>query len=331
MRGRFFMVLFRNDSLCRLFSDKRINQESYADEDERNAENLSHIERHSGLEGLLDVLGKLDEEAEGEDERQAKAKEETASSLLFALPIEVPSYEEKQEVGNGFVELSRVAGGLVDALKDESPWHIGHLADDFRVPKVSQADAARRDWGGNGNVVQHLPQIEMGFAPIEPQGDHQSQRAAVTGESLIANKLPSPAFHEADGQKHLDDMLSAAEKIVGLIEETVTQARADDDAEEAIDEKRIEVLVSELLVLIEPAHHEVGTHKPDDPPQGIPVYAIGADVESHCVGIPDNIGEKIIHNDDILIGVSEAPHSPHQPHKTHGGDGGDGGLWGGWG
>ena len=43
------------------------------------AEQLAHVEGHAGLEVHLVGLGVLDEEAEGEDEREHKAEEETTA------------------------------------------------------------------------------------------------------------------------------------------------------------------------------------------------------------------------------------------------------------
>lgn len=47
-----------------------------ADEDERDAEPLAHVEGHAIFEADLILLEELDEEAEGENLRQAEAEEE---------------------------------------------------------------------------------------------------------------------------------------------------------------------------------------------------------------------------------------------------------------
>ena len=46
----------------------------HADDDEGNGENLSHVDGQGGLEGFLNLLGVLNEEAEGEDIGQTEAK-----------------------------------------------------------------------------------------------------------------------------------------------------------------------------------------------------------------------------------------------------------------
>ena len=53
-------------------------------DDEGNRKYLSHIDRQRGLEGFLNLLGVFDEEAEGEDIRQAET-EVPASAYLGHL------------------------------------------------------------------------------------------------------------------------------------------------------------------------------------------------------------------------------------------------------
>lgn len=65
-----------------------------ADEDERDAEPLAHVEGHALLEVHLVLLEELYKEAEGEDLRQAKAEEET-------FPV------SRAEVGEGTCTFSR--------------------------------------------------------------------------------------------------------------------------------------------------------------------------------------------------------------------------------
>jgi len=103
-----------------------------ANEDERNAQYLSHVHRQTGLEGYLNLLRIFDEEAEGEDEGEAKSEVETgAYALRSFLLVDEEDDEEEAEVSQRFVKLTRVARVLVFANEDESPRHIGHLADNL--------------------------------------------------------------------------------------------------------------------------------------------------------------------------------------------------------
>ena len=65
------------------------------EDDEWNTEDLSHVEWESGLEGFLDLLGVLDEEAEGEDIGQAEAEIPASADLLRHLFVERPHDKEE--------------------------------------------------------------------------------------------------------------------------------------------------------------------------------------------------------------------------------------------
>ena len=73
-----------------------------SDNDKRNRENLSHVDRQGFLETLLYLFGVLDEEAESEDVRQAEAKipacayywHLAVSFWLLALLIDSPHDNE---------------------------------------------------------------------------------------------------------------------------------------------------------------------------------------------------------------------------------------------
>ena len=105
------------------------------------------------LEVDLYVLGVFDEEAESEDERDAEAEVEAVADGALGVAVEVPAHEEEASVGNGLVELAGMARLLVDALEDESPRYIGHLADNLAVHQVSKSNETGGDRGCNGDIV----------------------------------------------------------------------------------------------------------------------------------------------------------------------------------
>ena len=153
-----------------LFNHVGASHADYAEDDERNAEQLAHVERHRGLERFLYVLGELDEEAGGEDERYAEAEEEARAHALWLFTVQIPADEEEQGVGQGLVELPGVARSEVYTLEDERPGHVGCLAYDFRVHQVAQAYEAGRHRGGYGYVVEHAPEVDLSAAHVEPKG-----------------------------------------------------------------------------------------------------------------------------------------------------------------
>ena len=129
MRGRFFTVLFRNDSLRRLFPDECINQEPYADEDERNAENLSHVEDHVVLECYLRFLDKLYEEAHAETYDEEYADECSAINLLQIEPIHAQEHDSENQVAQCLVNLGRMFRfGFAPQVEDEAPRKSGHVS-----------------------------------------------------------------------------------------------------------------------------------------------------------------------------------------------------------
>ena len=129
MRGRFFTVLVRNDSLCRLFSDECINQESDADEDERNAEDLPHVENHVVLECDLRFLDELYEETHTETYDEEYADECSAIYLLQIELIHAQEHDSENQVAQCLVNLGRMFRfGFAPQVEDEAPRKGGHVS-----------------------------------------------------------------------------------------------------------------------------------------------------------------------------------------------------------
>lgn len=129
MRGRFFTIGLRHDGFCRLFSDKRINQESDADKDERNAENLSHIENHIVLECHLRFLDEFYEESHAETYDEEYADECSAIYLLQIELIHAQEHDSENQVAQCFVNLGRMFRfGFAPQVEDEAPRKSGHVS-----------------------------------------------------------------------------------------------------------------------------------------------------------------------------------------------------------
>ncbi len=60
----YFAIFILRSSLFTIHFLHASADEISTDEDERDAENLSHVDRQGGLEGHLNLFGVLDEEAE---------------------------------------------------------------------------------------------------------------------------------------------------------------------------------------------------------------------------------------------------------------------------
>ena len=65
-------------------------------------------------------------------------------------------------------------------------------------------------------------------------------------------------------------MLPTAEEIVGFIEQTVSEACADEDAEEAIDEQRVEILIFDFFFFLKIFYDKESTGQSKQPAQRIP-------------------------------------------------------------
>ena len=279
-----------------------------ADEDEGHTEPLAHVQRHAVLEVHLVLLEELDEEAEDEDFRQAEAEEEAAvigrgnlcigfrtlaevgtrgSGSLFLPALVQPHHaEEEDEVGKRLVELGRMAGHHVHPLEDESPGYVCRPPDNLGVHQIGQADAAGGDGGGYGNHVEHVHVVHLRLAAVEPQGDDEAQGAAVAGQPLIAGELPSAAGQELHGENHLPEVVQV---VVGLVEEAVPQPRAYQDAEEAVEEQRVELVVGDAAVAVLLAHDEVGKGQSDDPEQAVVTDGDTEEVEQFGIGVPMDV------------------------------------------
>ena len=248
-----------------------------AKNNERNAEELPHVEEHARLEAHLNVFGVLDEEAEGEDERDAEAEIEAFAHGNLPAPITIPAHKEEQGVGQGLVKLAGMTRIFVYFLKDKGPWNIGHFADNLAVHQVSEPNEAGRDGRGDGDIVQQLPQFHLIFTAIEPQGDHQAERSAVACQAFVAHEMPRAVGQKFEGNEHFEEMCTRRKIVVGLVEEAMSESGSYQYAQKAIDKERVEHVFfllfpihhhrphGDVLMVEQPTYHEIGTDKSDEP------------------------------------------------------------------
>ena len=199
--------------------------------------------------------------------------------------VEPQAGEEEHEIGNGFVELARMTRQEVAvAGEDEAVVGASVFANDFRVHEVAEADAAGCDGRGDGDVVKHAEDVYLRAAHIKPERNHQSERAAVGGQSSIARTLPASASIP-DGQEHFNGV---AEEIARLVEQAVAEARTDEDADEAIEEKRVELALRDALCLIELIDDDIGRYQSDTPEEAVPMERETADGEHFLRWLPED-------------------------------------------
>ena len=136
-------------------------------------EQLSLVEVNDGLHLLfprfLHLFEVFHKESEGEDAGEAESEEVARSHFVWPFAIEPECDKEEDEIGNGFVELSRVSGeAFSEFFKDEAPSAVCLLTHDFGVHQIAQSYATRCDGCGNGDVIEHSEEWYFGFAHIEP-------------------------------------------------------------------------------------------------------------------------------------------------------------------
>ena len=74
------LLLRRRTEIAEAVHPLAANHARHADSHERDAQQLSHVERQRSLERLLHLLGILDEEACDEDVRQTESEEEARAT-----------------------------------------------------------------------------------------------------------------------------------------------------------------------------------------------------------------------------------------------------------
>ena len=85
--SRFLLRFFRMDNQNRLFLDEGIYQHADTDQDERNAEPLSHIEDHIILKSDLRFLYELYKESHSEEDDKEHSDECSPVHLLCLVLV----------------------------------------------------------------------------------------------------------------------------------------------------------------------------------------------------------------------------------------------------
>ena len=99
----------RHDGPCGNLPGVGVDQETDAQEDERDAQDLAHVQRHALFEGDLRFLDELDEETHAEADDEEDADERPPVGLVKTFPIQPEEEEAQEKVGERFVKL----GGML--------------------------------------------------------------------------------------------------------------------------------------------------------------------------------------------------------------------------
>ena len=262
-------ALAEGRGLGRVLPPQCSDNQPNAGDNERDAEQLPHIEEHTLFELLLDVLDELDAEAAAEDQQEETAEQETGTLACVVFLVEPGIDEEDHQVAEGFIELrgvrrcreDRVATSLVGTQvgdETEGPRHVGLVTVNLVIEEVADADQGCHRRYRNTQSVQNKEGRQLILLGIDQHRQEDTQRATVTGQTTLPRH---EYFHRM------------REIIVGVVEKTMSQSGADERTEETIQEKRIYpfwILAVQLVILLHQLH---ANEKADDEHQRIPTQS----------------------------------------------------------
>lgn len=263
----------------RLLADEGVNQEAYAQKDERDAQDLSHVEHHVFLETDLRLLDKFDEETAAEAPYHEDADERPAPCLVQTPFVYGHQHKAQEEIRAGLVKLGRMLGlGLAAKFEDKAPREIGHVAVNLRVEEVAQADEACCECHRDAQMVEQPDKVEMllrtVFAGIPPHAQQQHYGAAMACEAAFPR-------HE-----NLQEALPAAEIVVGLVEYAMSQPGADDGTEKERIQQRVKKVFAHALPLEEPLENIPAKYEPAHEKQRIPSQPEISYMENDRIDMP---------------------------------------------
>ena len=171
--------------------------------DERDTEQLSHVESHPSLEIHLLLLDEFHKETEGEDEGNAESEVEACSygspavASLALIVINTYSYYKYNKVSQRLVELGRMSWRChtIDqrftCMEDKSPRHVSGHSYNLGIQEVADADATGSERSGYAHVVDHRHQFHSSAPRIEQHGDEAPECPTVTCQSGITAEVPT--------------------------------------------------------------------------------------------------------------------------------------------
>ena len=220
------------------------DEESYAEEYERDAEELAHVEKHVLLEAHLRFLDELYQETHSEEHHEECSYDGTFVEFVPFCIVECHQYQSENEVAEALIQLCRVLGqGFASEVEDEAPWKGGDISVDLGVEEVAQSDGEGCEADGDAEMVEYPEEVEvMLFAVMLCKPPHCYEKrygTSMAGESSFPRHEDFP------------EAFPAAQVVVGLIEKAVSQTRSHDCAYEQGIEQRVKEFRTYLLLLEE--------------------------------------------------------------------------------
>ena len=126
--SRFRLEFLRVNGSRRHLADEGINQKANADKNERNTQNLSHVQSHRLLKSHLWFLDEFYQEAHAEKHDEEDADECAPINLVQFEPVHPEEDETENQIAECLIQLRRVFRlGLSAKLEDKAPRKIGNI------------------------------------------------------------------------------------------------------------------------------------------------------------------------------------------------------------
>lgn len=167
-------------------------------------------------------------------------------------------------------------GYVVDTLEYHAPGGAGGYADDLRIDEVCDANEASAQRRRYGHAVDK-PEIVQprGFTDKPDQRQQETQTTPVTRQSSLPD---------------LEDFQGVAQVELGIVEQAVGQAGADDDAKHHIWEQTLQFTGCATLPNVDALHDLEPEQKHRGKQKAVPVNSENSKGKQDRVGVPVDQG-----------------------------------------
>lgn len=276
---RGLALLDRMDNHCRLILVFGIHQQEYADEYEWDTQKLAHIEQHILLESHLRLLDELYQETHAEKHYE-EYPDKCASSDVFQLVAVHPQENQSEnQIAQRLVYLRRMMrNGLPCPQENEAPRKRGDIPVYLRIEKIPETDEHPGETYRYAKMVKHPQEIEIIFPSVmagkPPHRYNKRDCTSMAGQTALPR-------HE-----NLPEAFPAAEIIVRLIEDAVSEPCAHYSADKQGIKQRVKQLHRHTFPLEEPLEDEPSEHEPCHEKNRIPPDRHRAYMENLRIDIP---------------------------------------------
>src|SRR6056300_1463255 len=156
------------------------------------------------------------------------------------------------------------------AIDHEAPRHVGRLAPEFTVDKVSDTPKAKSQRYDGRDKVRHAPHRMAEFLAVEPQGDEHAREAALEGHASFGD---------------LEQVERIGKQLLRPVDERIAEAPPNNDAQHAVENQVIDLLAGHRRIgAAAPAPGQPpGKQEANDIHQAVPAYFQKSDREDNGI------------------------------------------------